>query len=418
MKNVAYLFICLLIVLSSCSKSSPGSGISVTWNDTLVAYAPVPITKSFSKRVFAHILPWFETNLTNNYNGGNAWGVHWTGGTNSNNQQPYFDAPSQIASHYYPMIGPYASGDTNVIDYQLLLMKLSGIDGVFIDWPGLQNYSDFSMNVQNSNAIISRLARVGLKYAIVYEDQDLRYTNSPITQAQKDMSYIQANYFLDPNYEKIGTVPILLDFGPQPPLTVAPDWTQVFSVFTTPVDFFTLEFNSDAGGNASGQFAWVDSTNITNLNDFYASNPGIKISAAYPGFESIYAEEPPTTPPSPTWIIPPAISTFNETLALALAQTNNNYIQLVTWNDYGEGTMIEPTTQFQYGFLTDLQQQLGVQSSLGLSDLQAVNSLYEARYSNTYTNYNPANLAELQQIYYDIVALKMDTAKALLQGNF
>jgi hypothetical protein len=409
-KNGVYIVVFFLLALASCKKTQPGS--TVTWNDTLIAYAPVPVTKSVSKRVFAHILPWFESNLTNNYNGGNAWGIHWTGGTNSSNQ-PYFDAPSQIASHYYPLIGPYASGDTNVIDYQLLLMKLSGIDGVFIDWPGLQNYSDFSMNVQNSNTIISRLGKAGLKYAIVYEDHNLQYTNSTISQAQADMSYIQANYFSDPNYEEINGAPLLLDFGPQT-LTTASDWTQAFSVFTIKPAFFTLQ--DHIGYNETGEFGWVEQDTLAGLRSFYSStsNPGIKISAGIIGYNSIYAEEPGNT--SPTWVVNPTLSIFQQSITLALQQVNNNYIQLVTWNDYGEGTMIEPTTQFQYSFLTDLQQQLGVQSSLSVADLQAVANLYSARVNNSYTNYNPNNLNELNQIYYDIVSLKMDSAKALLTG--
>src|ERR1700721_1431977 len=113
MKNGIYIVVVFLFALGGCKKAQQGSTTSVTWNDTLVAYSPVPITKSVSKRVFAHILPWFESNLTNNYNGGSTWGIHWTGGTNSS-QQPLFNVPSQIASHYSPMIGPYASGDTNV----------------------------------------------------------------------------------------------------------------------------------------------------------------------------------------------------------------------------------------------------------------------------------------------------------------
>ncbi len=31
----------------------------------------------------------------------------------------------------------------------------------------------------------------------------------------------------------------------------------------------------------------------------------------------------------------------------------------MTWNDYGEGTMIEPTKEFGYGFLNTLQKREG-----------------------------------------------------------
>ena len=46
------------------------------------------------------------------------------------------DGRATLASHYHPIIGPYDSGDPDVLEYHALLMKLAGIDGVVIDWYG------------------------------------------------------------------------------------------------------------------------------------------------------------------------------------------------------------------------------------------------------------------------------------------
>jgi hypothetical protein len=375
------------------------------------SFAPVAVTKSTTQKVFAHILPWFETPASN----GGAWGIHWTM-ANENPNIIQSNGNREIASNYYPLIGPYASGDTAVIDYQLLLMKLSGIDGVMIDWPGTINYSDFAQNLANTNVIISRLSKVGLKYSIVYEDNNLQYRSSGVsltTAGQTDMSYVQAHYFTDPNYQFFSGVPLLLDFGPQQ-LTTSADWTTVFSVLSTKPSLFTIMFqSSQAGANAVGEFAWVEQTNITNLNNFYTSsyNPGTKISVGYPGFNSFYAQG---GWPGPTWTIASnGTSTFLQTLTLAL-QSSAPYLQIATWNDYGEGTMIEPTDSttggFGYSLLTTLQQQLGV-SGLSQSDLQAVTQLYNLRVANTG---NTTALTTLNQVYYYIVSLQMDKAKQLL----
>ena len=411
MRNIIYT-ICLLLLLAfiSCSKN-PAPLPTIAWNGSLVAHAPVAVSKSATKRVFAHILPWFETPVTNN----GFWGEHWT----MANQNPNIinsNGEDQIASWYYPLIGPYASADTNVIDYQLLLMKLSGIDGLFIDWPGTIGTNDLGQNLANSNVIISRLSRVGMKYAVVYEDQNLKGLSNPVAQAQADMNYLQSYYFSDSNYERVSGAPLLLDFGPQV-LTTASDWTSAFSVLSTQPAFFTLEHqSSEAGSNATGEFAWVEQDTLTGLRDFYAPsyNPGTKIAAAYAGYNSFYIEGGETCAGC-TWVVTPSVSIFQQSLALALQQPGN-YIQLVTWNDYGEGTMIEPTAQFQYNILTALQQQLGVQS-LSLSDLQQVAKLYNTRVNNIFPNYNPTNLNELDQVYYDMVSLKMDSAVGLL-NNF
>src|SRR5665213_2519087 len=128
---------------TGCSKNSTNPDTSPPVVNGVTIYPPKPVLKSISKRVFAHMMPWFETKATNN----GQWGIHWE----MNTQNPDVieaNGQRQIASHYYPLIGPYASGDTVVIDYQLLLMKLSGIDGVFIDWPGIQNKYDYPLLVK------------------------------------------------------------------------------------------------------------------------------------------------------------------------------------------------------------------------------------------------------------------------------
>jgi len=58
-------------------------------------------------------------------------------------------------------------------------------------------------------------------------------------------------------------------------------------------------------------------------------------------------------------------------------------IQLVTWNDYGEGTMIEPTHEFGYTFLEIIQQarrkELGQAFTFTAEDLRLPSHLYALR---------------------------------------
>jgi hypothetical protein len=412
MKNKLFF----LLVLASCFSCKKGSKSTPAYafDGTVVAYAPVSVTKTSTKRVFAHLLPWFETPQSNTLSPG-GWGDHWT--MANENPNTIVNGQRQIASWYYPSIGPYASGDTAVIDYQLLLMKLSGIDGVFIDWPGLGTDAgqgtDLPMAKRNTDIIVSRLARVGLKYAIVYEDNDLASITNKIGQAQTDMNYLQSNYFNDADYEITSAKPLLLDFGPQA-ITDSASWSSVFSVLSPKPAFFPLSGHSNlAGVNAAGEFVWVYSNALSSLNSFYGNGySGTKMSAAFSGFNSFYAAGGGSGPgPLLSGTPAPTVDFFKQTLDLALAQTNNNYIQLVTWNDYGEGTIIEPTVQFGYGYLTTVQQELGVSSALSQSDLQAVTQLYQLRQTNAG---NPTALAKLDQGFYFMASLQMDSAKALL----
>jgi hypothetical protein len=398
-----YWFLLSVLISFNCKKKSVPPPVD---NGQVVVYVAKPVQKTVTKKVFVHMMPWFETSTSN----GGSWGIHWR----MNTRNPdIIDANGQreIASLFYPMIGPYASGDSTVIEYQLLLMKLSGIDGVFIDWPGVQNSYDYPKLVRNTEKIVAMLERVGLQFAIVYEDQNLNNTGvaDKIGTAQADMQYLQANFFTKTNYEKVDGKPLLLVFGPQA-LQTESQWTSVFSVLPVKPSFFTLWFESnEAGVNARGEFAWIAQNHTSTLNSFYGNGyTGVKFGSAYPGFKTYYAQGGWS---GPTWIIEHnGTATFNQTLDLALAQPSINYIQIPTWNDYGEGTMIEPTVEFGYSFLTTLQTKLGV-SGLNQSDLEAVAKMYSLRKSKAAL---PDVQKKLNQVFYYIVSLQMQKAKDLL----
>lgn len=406
-----YIVVVCTVFFSFCNCShSVNQQPQVTGADSLIQFQPSEVKKQVSKKVFAHLMPWFETKQTNQPIG--TWGMHWTM-ANQNPDVTDANGRRQIASFYYPLTGPYASSDTTIIEYQLLLMKYSGIDGVFIDWPGTIQINDYPKNVQNSEKIISMLAKVGLKFAIVYEDQNVNiaYNSGAITNkikaAQNDMQYLETNYFSLSSYEKINNAPLLLVFGPQTFMQQA-DWQQIFSVLHTAPSFYTLwGVSGDAGSTASGEFAWINSDNTVSLNNFYGNNySGKKIASAYPGFNPFYAKGGWS---GPTFVINAyGTNNFAATLSLAL-KSNAGYIQLPTWNDYGEGTMIEPTVEFQYSLLTNIQQQCGV--NYGVNELQMISQLYADRVK--YAG-NTAIQQKLNQVFYYLVSLQTDKATSLL----
>ncbi len=397
---------------SSAPSGTGPSGGSGGTDTTVVVYAPVAVRKTVAKRIFVHLMPWFETKATNQPAG--VWGQHWT---MANENPDIVDASGrrQIASWYYPLIGPYASGDTAVIEYQLLMMKMSGIDGVLIDWPGTTNLYDYPKNAANAEKIISMLGRVGLSYAMVYEDQNINiaYNKGVVTDkiaaARQDMSYLQTHHFGNANYERVNGAPLLLVFGPQT-FTAGTDWAAIFSVLTKAPAFFTLWGDSgEAGVAASGEFAWINSDNTVSLNNFYGNNyTGLKIASAYPGFNSFYNQGGWS---GPGWVIGAGgLTNFSQTLGLALGSAAG-IIQLPTWNDYGEGTMIEPTVEFRYGLLTTLQQGLGMNADTTV--LGSVDRLYRLRVGHAG---DAAVQRRLDQASYYLVSLQTGKAADLLNS--
>jgi len=355
-------------------------------------------------------MPWFETRETN---GNGQWGIHWTM-ANRNPDIVDGSGKRQIAAHYYPEIGPYASGRDDVVDYQLLLMKYAGVDGVFIDWPGTLQHNDYPANHRNSEAIIRGTERVGLEFAVVYEDRNIGIgwqdgvVSDRIAAAQNDMRYAGNNFFTKSNYVRVNGAPLLLVFGP---ITFENpnDWSQIFNVLNQRPTFLTLWYESqDAGQNAAGEYCWIWTDYIDGIRNFYQNRPlGVKIGGAYPGFHTFYREG--GWQDDIHWQLPFG-STFSQLLDLAL-QYNIGMIQLNTWNDYGEGTMIEPTREFGDSFLRTLQEKAGVPFSG--RELGLVKDLYFKRQEHKESR---TKMDQLQVAFEALAALEVDIAEEILNS--
>ena len=365
---------------------------------------PVAVTKTNPQTVYMHYMPWFETPATNS----GKWGLHWT----MANQNPNIIDPTtgqrQIASHYYPLIGPYASSDPDVLEYHLLLMKYAGVDGVLIDYYG-QGGNDLPLLLRNTNALVPRTADVGLSFAVVFEDQFA----TTLAAATANMKYVGDNYFSRPNYAQAAGKPLVLTFGPQKYQTPAA-WTQILGALPTPPTFLTLWYQSQqAGSNAAGEFSWIysDSTRgLTNFDVVRSARLGFAGGSAWPGFNSFYAQGGWA---GPTWKISRQNASgpmLTQTLTLASQyQSHLGFVQLVTMNDFGEGTQLEPTKENGFTDLVRVQQFTGVPYTE--TELRLVYQLYLLR--KQYAG-NTSAQTTLDQAFQALVKLDVPTATTLL----
>ncbi len=326
-------------------------------------------------QVYMHYMPWFQGKEVSGY-----WGSHWK--MSNKNPDVIVDAETgkrQIASHYYPLIGPYDSKDPDVVEYHLLLMKYAGVDAVLIDWYGSHNVNDFKRNLDGANALIDKLDEVGIKFAIVYEEftagiVEEKTSKTAIDAAKIDMGYLQSNYFSNPQYLTISENPMLLTFGPrffkQPT-----QWNQIFSALDPKPTFLPLwSHGSLVGDTESGEFSWIDfNVSLSGLNSFYGriTTMDIMIGSAFPRFHDFYEEG--GTGESYGYVADNDGQTLANTLAKA-EERHIKYLQLATWNDFGEGTVLEPTFEFQFDNLEAIQNFTGV--SYALPELQLVHDYY------------------------------------------
>lgn len=382
----------------------------------LVAQAqPTRVPKTNPLPVYVHYMPWFDTPATS---GNGQWGWHWT--MDNRNPNVVVDPATgkrQIASHFYPLIGPYASSDPDVVEYHLLLMKLSGIDGVLVDWYGAAGTNgDLGNLLRNSNALIDRTDDVGLKFGLILED---RFT-ATVANGRTNLAYARDNYFNRPEYIRYGAGqdPLVGVFGPitfnQPS-----QWTEILSAAGEDVEFLTLWDNNNAGANADGQYVWPYEDE--NLDNFYsymeayyrdrAPRQKTVLGVAYPGFRDFYAQG--QNGGRSYFDIPHNNGqTLNQTLGLVdQYRANIDMLQLATWNDFGEGTIFEPTQETGFSYLTRVQQYTGVPYSE--NDLRQVLRLYNLR--KRFVG-DAAKQNQLNQAFGHFVALRLPQAVAALDA--
>lgn len=316
------------------------------------------------KILLAHYMPWYVSKPFND-----KWGWHWT----MNYYNPDEIKPNgqrKIASHYYPIIEPYDSADPDVLECQTLLMKFAGIDGIIIDWYGIEDFYDYEMINKNTQQVIKFLEKAGLKFAICYEDQSVKHLvnaghiseQEAIKHGQKVMIWLQENFFNKRNYLKLNNRPVFLTFGPQ--YFKGEQWNEIFSVLSGRPFFCTISRSRDIQDVADGYFGWIPvDGNITDpkewqeyLTSLYAKHKKEEscIGIVFPQFHDIYEDA--QVHKSYGFIDRQGTKTFEETLDIAL-KSDCKLIQIATWNDYGEGTMIEPTAELGYSYLEIIQRQ-------------------------------------------------------------
>ena len=370
---------------------------------------PAKVQKTNSLPVYMHYMPWFETPATNN----GQWGYHWT----FNNQNPNVvdgTGKRQIASHFYPLIGPYASSDPDVVEYHLLLLKLAGVDGVLVDWYGsVGSNGDVGSLLRNSNALIDRTASTGLQFGLIAED---RFWGS-VGNGQTNLAYAKNNYFGRSNYIRVGGAPLLGVFGPIT-FTQPSQWTSILGAAGQDTEFLSLWDNDNAGANADGQYVWIyqspgQSNFYSYLESYYRDRaPGKKtvMAVAYPGFYDFYAEGG----AGQSYFNIPHNSgqTLDQTLGLVDKYRGNvDLLQLATFNDFGEGTMFEPTQETGFSYLARVQKYTGVPYTE--ADLRQVYRLYTLR--KKYAG-NADKQSQLSQAFNNFVALRLPAAVAALDA--
>lgn len=317
------------------------------------------------KAILAHYMPWYTADAE-----AGRWGWHWTMDRFDPNRVRW-DGKRDVASHDYPLIGLYDSSDRAVIECQLQQMKLAGIDGVIIDWYGTDDVNDYAAIHESTKQLIEVVEKAGLQFAICYEDRSIEQAikrgklkeEDAVKRAAETLQGVADEWFASKAYLKVDERPVLLVFGPI--YFSEEQWEEVVAPLDGEATIHALPHLSDRPG-VDAPFAWPPVTGgksvssdewKKSLRETYETEGEVApIPVVFPGFRDIY--EKAGLHESYGFISDRDGQTFRDTLELA-AEQESPFIQVATWNDYGEGTVIEPTTNLGYRYLVELQEHDG-----------------------------------------------------------
>ncbi|HEY1658483.1 MAG TPA: hypothetical protein VGG14_09055 [Candidatus Sulfotelmatobacter sp.] len=241
----------------------------------------------------------------------------------------------------------YSSTDPSEVKSQIDDMVSRGIDGVVIDWYGSGTFEDQATQVVMQQAE----AHPGFTFAIMVDKGAIEWDScsgcSPQQALISQLQYVEKTYFTSPAYMTVGGVPVVTNFGITDSYPSI-DWSAVNSALSTHPLFL---FSNNSGFTeplTKGSYSWVMPTTsdygMSYLTSFYDTGMGYQseqtVGATYKGFNDSLASwgsgRVMGQQCGQTWL-----QTFSKINGLYDSGKQLPDLQLVTWNDYEEGTEIE-----------------------------------------------------------------------------
>jgi len=240
----------------------------------------------------------------------------------------------------------YNSNDAGQVHRQITDMISRGINGVIIDWYGANNSIDDATKLVMAEAE----THPGFTFAIMIDQGAIEWYScsgcSPQQALVADLQYIEQNYFPSSAYMTMQGKPVVTDFNVD--LSYSVDWNAATASLSTQPAYL---FQNNPGFThvlSDGSYAWVMPTTsdygMSYLTSFYRAGMPLTseqtVGATYKGFNDTLASWGSNRimgqQCGQTWL-----ETFSDANGLYNSGKQLQAMQLVTWNDYEEGTEIE-----------------------------------------------------------------------------
>jgi glycoprotein endo-alpha-1,2-mannosidase len=271
--------------------------VGLTW-----ACLGVPSAAAGTVAIFYY--PWYGTAGRDG-----SW-VHWS----QNGHRPPFD----LYSSYYPAHGPYSSSSASIVDEQMAEIRAAGVDEVVVSWWGRGSAEDRRLPLVSAAA-----RRRGLAVAVHLEP----YAGRSVQTVQADLVYLAALGIRDV-------------FVYQPREIATSDWAALLPQLP---GMRVFAGDDDVSFAVQGRFAGFYTYDFVNYGAAKFVRLCMEAHRAHilcapsvgPGYDGVRAGEPPVFKPRRNG------ATYDNLWRAALA-ASPDYVTITSFNEWGEGTQIEP----------------------------------------------------------------------------
>jgi len=310
----------------------------------------------------SHVIPTttFVAETSNNTSAANAFRAQSNGNGGVGNVSKvnvhsllYPGATTKVYAHLVLWFGGanhmnvgYSSADKAQVARQVHDMVERGIDGVIIDWYGPGN----SIDEATKMVMVEAESHPGFTFAVMVDKGAIQWNScsgcTPQQALIQQLKYVEQTYFGSPAYMRSAGLPVVSNFDIDLSYTI--DWPAVRAALQSSPTFLFQNANGFTHPLAGGSYSWVIPSTadlgMQYLDNFYATGlffPDQQaVGAAYKGFNDTLAAWGAGRVMSQgcgqTWL-----QTFSTINAFHNSSKPLPAMQLVTWNDYEEGTEIE-----------------------------------------------------------------------------
>lgn len=297
---------------STTSSSTSTSSSSTTTTTTTTTPNPDPGARAFPIRA-AFYYPWFPE----------AW--------KQNSVSPY--------TWFSPSLGLYDSSNLVTISKHIGDMQYAGLDAGIASWWGQGSRTDGRVS-----SLLRAASPTTFRWTLYYEPEGT--ADPTVSQIDSDLSYVNANYASDPSFLRVGGRPVIFVYGDTADgCSMVDRWTQANrSRFYVVLKVFSGYRHCGNQPNSWHQYAPAVRAD-SQVGYSYSVSPGFRLRSE-------------STPR-----LSRDLTAFASAVQ-AMAASNAPFQLVTTFNEWGEGTAVEPAQEWassstEGAYLDILHQYLG-----------------------------------------------------------